>query len=645
MIEFCPENESHPPAFVSFRHSRRRNVFKKLDFYDCLTGEVQRTIEIGGWVFAVSPDGRRLAAGIYDVTIVEIDTGEVVKALPKTGGVITALEFSPDGQELFIKTESDTRDLHLFDIESGTKLWTVAGNSVNGPPGIGQFAVGPKGKWVAVHFMTPLQEVWLVDVETGERVRRMDTGNSFIWDLEFSPNGKLLASADFEGYATLWETDEGNIRLRLRAATGQMRRLGFTSDNCLVTFSRDSSQPNSQRRLQLWELSNGTEIDSRIGISPTTTTFALNPDNGSVLISGTPSTLWRFPIETPVFSIESAIPGVVGFLGDDFLICPARGQQRSLAIFDLRAPGKPEVRWTMNDSRASSRLAVNFRQDSALVYGTSDRKYHRIGFSGNEDTPGEIEPPAFSPPTFMMQFAQTSNRLLSIENSKQRDVLVLDMDHKEPLASLAGPVGSTCIATAWVNRNLTALGLYHEDSNSYTSNDVLYCWNVATKEIEKRIQFSSAMYALATSKDGRHFAVAGQDRSIEIYDSRSLQRILRFRSHDAPVRTLTFHPTLPLIASGSDDLSIRIWNVESGTLLKTFLGPTRTVRSLDFNTSGSLLACNSSDHATRVWKVDGQQLLDSAHHKGQIKDVLVAPSYKPYNVARTTKQSARTTKF
>ncbi|KAF7554158.1 hypothetical protein G7Z17_g3098 [Cylindrodendrum hubeiense] len=69
------------------------------------------------------------------------------------------------------------------------------------------------------------------------------------------------------------------------------------------------------------------------------------------------------------------------------------------------------------------------------------------------------------------------------------------------------------------------------------------------------------------------------------------------KSHRGNINCVAFHPTLPSIASGSDDETIKIWDWEHGDLERTIKGHTRPVLSVDYGgpRGGILLASCSSD--------------------------------------------------
>ena len=79
----------------------------------------------------------------------------------------------------------------------------------------------------------------------------------------------------------------------------------------------------------------------------------------------------------------------------------------------------------------------------------------------------------------------------------------------------------------------------------------------------------------------------------------------QFRAHDAPITVLAWHPSQPIIATGSEDLSIKVWNIESGHLLTEYHDLLNPPDVLTFSPTGRLLAARTyPDLVGRIWKLD-----------------------------------------
>jgi hypothetical protein len=99
----------------------------------------------------------------------------------------------------------------------------------------------------------------------------------------------------------------------------------------------------------------------------------------------------------------------------------------------------------------------------------------------------------------------------------------------------------------------------------------------------------------------KHFAAAGIDKTVRLRDAHTLELLREFRAHDGPITVLAFHPSKPILATGSADLTIRLWNVDDGRLIEE-LGPsTKEPTTLHFSPSGNRLISQDSAGVLRVW--------------------------------------------
>ena len=74
------------------------------------------------------------------------------------------------------------------------------------------------------------------------------------------------------------------------------------------------------------------------------------------------------------------------------------------------------------------------------------------------------------------------------------------------------------------------------------------------------------------------------------------------KRHTGRVNTLAFHPTEPLLASGSSDDTIRLWNPTTGGHQAILSGHSSNVNTIAWNSDGSLLVSGSSDNTIRLWE-------------------------------------------
>jgi|GEM_PF-6885735 len=112
----------------------------------------------------------------------------------------------------------------------------------------------------------------------------------------------------------------------------------------------------------------------------------------------------------------------------------------------------------------------------------------------------------------------------------------------------------------------------------------------------------------------------------------------RHKGHKRWVRTVTFHPTLPLLASAGGDMTICFWDIENDSEEEIeemqLKGHTDRIWSIDFSPDGKYLASASADKTIRIWDIHKiMKNVDQPHnpikiiddHTGWVKSVAFHP--------------------
>ncbi len=168
---------------VSASHDRSVRVWS-------LSGEQLRSIQTDALGIGISPDGSMLATIPFDgpVALWDLATGEKIKDLGGMGGYDTSdAVFSPDGKYL------------AADLAAGLSLWKIADASVIWS-GINSMAVAfsPDGQYLAFSNSDNGNEVILASAD-GRYLRSIDSMQTPVWELTFSPDSSLLSINDGTG--------------------------------------------------------------------------------------------------------------------------------------------------------------------------------------------------------------------------------------------------------------------------------------------------------------------------------------------------------------------------------------------------------------------------------------------------------------
>lgn len=170
-------------------------------------GNSEPSLGIPGMVFAVafSPDGKKLASGGGDgvgrtgeLILWDIESGKQVRRFAAIDEPqVWTVTFSPDGQLLASGTTAGT--VKFYEVLRGEVQWEL-----RGARGLRSLTISSNGRTLAAGFGGDIR---LYDMDTRKMTGTLRGRGKWVGSLDFSPDGKLLASGDSEGIK-LWRIAE-----------------------------------------------------------------------------------------------------------------------------------------------------------------------------------------------------------------------------------------------------------------------------------------------------------------------------------------------------------------------------------------------------------------------------------------------------
>jgi WD40 repeat protein len=160
---------------------------------------------------AFSPDGLRVASASGDlgpdgrpmpgeVKIWDAVTGTELIALPPQADPIEVLAFSPDGRRLAIGGKDGT--MLVWDLALGQEVFRPRGHS----NAVRSLAFSPDGRRLASGSDDATVRLW--DTATGQELLTLHGHQASVASVSFSPDGRRLASSGHDGAVKLWEATE-----------------------------------------------------------------------------------------------------------------------------------------------------------------------------------------------------------------------------------------------------------------------------------------------------------------------------------------------------------------------------------------------------------------------------------------------------
>ena len=179
-----------------------------------------------------SPDGARFAVlttiGIY---LYDATTYREVALLTGHTERIWGAVFSPDGKTV---AGVGGRTVRLLDIETGDQKQVFTGHTAGQPAGIGGVDFSPDGKVLASASLGDDGTVWLWDTETGEHQHTLAGHTDRIRSVVFSPDGMTVASGSWDGTVRLWDVQTGEQKQAFTGHTEGVESVSFNPDGRTV---------------------------------------------------------------------------------------------------------------------------------------------------------------------------------------------------------------------------------------------------------------------------------------------------------------------------------------------------------------------------------------------------------------------------
>jgi WD40 repeat protein len=172
---------------------------RKIYVWKAATGGALHELDSEARLLAFSPDGRTLGTASYkDIHLWDVATGKELRSW-ESDQYGFCLLFSSDGKLLAISA-ADSRRILVWDAATGKEVRRLYCPGINFT-----LAFSPSGRVLAWDESRQRRVIRLVELASGQEIRRFDGDQGLIHALAFAPDGRTLASGGSDSAILLWD--------------------------------------------------------------------------------------------------------------------------------------------------------------------------------------------------------------------------------------------------------------------------------------------------------------------------------------------------------------------------------------------------------------------------------------------------------
>ncbi len=177
---------------------------------------------------AMTSDRQRLIAAGDDhvIRVIDLQTGETIKTLIGHIDWVRAVEVAADGS--WVLSCGNDGSLRRWNVETGTYEILFKASAA-----LMTMAVDAAKNWVACAGFS--NDIWIIDLRSGDSIKKLHCHGKDQRALAFSNDGKLLASGGRDGTVRVWDWQSDNQPAEQSLHRERIRSIRFSSDAQVVT--------------------------------------------------------------------------------------------------------------------------------------------------------------------------------------------------------------------------------------------------------------------------------------------------------------------------------------------------------------------------------------------------------------------------
>lgn len=395
-------------------------------------------------------------------------------------------------------------------------------------------------------------------------------GMGTIFDLKFSPNGRLLAAGGTDGRVHIWEVATGHKKFLLSGHTGWIRTLCFSDDGkYLATGSGDYT-------VRVWDTTTGECLHILTGHQDIVWLLYFAP-NSSIVASIDRLrviNVWWLNRKRPIFSLKISdltIWNGTLDLGKGRLVTAS---PQGIVVRSLWQSGRRML--AIPDRKAVKKII--FSPDKKYLWGLT---FGTEVYCWNIET-GELVSELIGHTSRVFDISFTPDFQKIVTTSKE----CIRVWNARTL---------TCLQSIYPQQSTLSAALHPsgEQIAAASSNGVVQLWEIDRGECLANFSGRTMRFLAAIFDRSAEQVIAGRDDGAILRWSLTGQTTpgREYLGHNDIVRSIAISPDNTKLVSGSHDTTVRLWNLATGECLKVITSHNYWVSRVIFLDDNNIISC------------------------------------------------------
>ncbi|MFO0959262.1 MAG: protein kinase, partial [Isosphaeraceae bacterium] len=398
-----------------------------------------------------------------------------------------------------------------------------------------------------------------------------------VTSVAFSPDGKRILTASYDGTAKVWDAATGQQILTLKGHTMWVISAAFSADGRrIVTGAGEYGIVGKPTRSEakVWDAATGRELLVLSVRQSPVWSVAFSPDGQRIV---TCAADWgdAAPPAAEVKVWDAAtgreILAIPGLTGDVRCVAYSPDGQR------IATGGDPAKSW---DAATGEELFTFPGVASSMTY-SPDGKHLLVG---------------------------RHDRTARVWDAEKGDEILVLKGHASAVECVAySPDGLRIVTGSW--------------------DQTTKVWDAATgRELRVIKGHAGFVRGVAFSPDGQRIVTCSDDALAKVWDAEKGQEVPALKGHGDFVRGIAYSPDGLRIATASGDGTAKLWDAATSREILTFRGHTDPTVAVAYSPDGKRIVTGSKDKTARVWDVEtGREILALKAHKDEVWGVAYSP--------------------